>query len=127
MLFESTRAKAVRLGPWKLALCPGSGCEGRWGNTPPRDEAWRRAVKVFGRNPKSHAELEQAPFVQLFNLDQDPSEAKNLAARHPDKVRELLALLDEHINAGRSTDGPALRNDRGNIKAFSAVPPFVWK
>lgn len=127
MVFEATRAMAIRHGPWKLALCPGSGCEGRFGNTPPRDEAWRGAVRTFDRHPESHGELEQAPFVQLFNLDQDPGEATNLAARHPDRVRELIAILKEQVRLGRCTPGPALSNDRDNLKLFPAVPAFVWK
>ena len=127
MIFEASRGKAIRRGKWKLALCPGSGSEGRFGNTPRSADAWQAAVKEFGRSPKSPAELAQAPFVQLFDLDQDPTESTNLAKRHPEKVRELLALLEKQIAAGRSTPGKALNNDRDNIKPFSAVPAFVWK
>jgi len=127
MLLEATRARAVRSGDWKLALCPGSGCEGRWGNTPTRENAWRAAKDAFGRRPKSHAELAQAPFVQLFNLRDDPGESKNLAAEHPEKVRALLRLLEEQIEQGRSTPGPKQQNQRDSIKLFSAVPAFVWK
>ena len=32
--------------------------------------------------------------VELFNLADDPSEKKNLAAEHPDKVKELRARYD---------------------------------
>jgi len=127
MAFEATRARAIRVGPWKLALCPGSGCEGRFGNTPTRESAWRDAVKRFGRTPRSHEELQQAPFLQLFNLADDPGESKNLAADHPDRVREMITQLETLISNGRSTPGSPLTNDKQNIKLFSAVPPFVWK
>ena len=127
MVLQATRAMAIRSGAWKLALCPGSGSDGRFGNTPAREQAWRAAVKSFGRNPKSHDELAQAPFVQLFNLDEDLAERKNLAAGHPEKVREMLSLLKQHIDKGRSTPGPILQNDRDKIKTFPAVPAFVWK
>ena len=127
MAFEATRARAIRVGSWKLALCPGSGCEGRFGNAPPREQAWRDAVKRFGRTPRSHAELQQAPFLQLFNLDRDPGEANNLAADQPARVRQMIALLETQITSGRSTPGSSLTNENQNIKLFSAVPAFVWK
>ena len=117
---------AFRAGDWKLVLAPGSGCAGRWGNLPRRDDAWRDAIKAYGRSPKSHDELGQAPFVQLFNVTDDPGESNNLAAKNSGKVKELLAQLDEQINAGRSTPGPRLANDRPAVNKFS-VPAFVWK
>lgn len=127
MAFEATPARAIRAGQWKLALCPGSGCAGTYGNTPTRDQAWREALVHFGRPPTSHQELQQAPFVQLFNLEDDPGEARNLAADQPEKVRELISLLETQIASGRSTPGPALPNDNPDIKLFLAVPEFVWR
>ena len=42
------------------------------------------------------------PEVQwLFNLAEDPTEQVNLAASRPDKVSELMALLDEHAAESR--------------------------
>jgi arylsulfatase A-like enzyme len=32
--------------------------------------------------------------VELFNLADDPSEKNDLAARHPDRVKDLRARLD---------------------------------
>ncbi|MEO1996748.1 MAG: arylsulfatase [Planctomycetaceae bacterium] len=126
MVLEGTRGKVIRSGVWKLALCPGSGSRGVWGNAPADVDAWRQAVQNFGRNPSSHAELAQAPFVQLFHLERDPGETTNLAGEHPEQVRQLLALLQTQIDNGRSTPGTKLRNDRPRIKPFSSVPPFVW-
>jgi arylsulfatase A len=40
--------------------------------------------------------------AELYDLEADLSEANNLAEKHPDKVRELTALLDEQRKAGRS-------------------------
>jgi len=127
LIMQATQAMAIRSGPWKLAFCPGSGCKGTWGNVPKRDEAWRLAVEAFGRNPKNHEELVQPTFVQLFNLDDDPGETTNLAAKHPEKLRELYDLFQERVKRGRCTPGPSQKNDRANIQAFSAVPPRVWK
>jgi arylsulfatase A len=49
--------------------------------------------------------------MQLCNLAEDPREKQNLAAEHPDLVRELSALLQSCIENGRSTAGPAQQND----------------
>lgn len=127
LVLQGAPAMAFHSGPWKLALCPGSGCEGRYGNSPKREEAWRDALGAYGKQPASRGELEQAPFVQLFRLDEDPAETKNLAAEHPGKVRELMARLRRQVASGRSTPGPKVRNDRKRIELFRGVPRFVWK
>lgn len=127
MVLQGTRAMAVRSGEWKLALCPGSGSEGRWGNTPKHQQAWRDAVEAFGRPPKSRDELLDPAFVQLFNLTDDPGETRNLAAERMDKVKELHAILQETITRGRSTPGKRLANDKESIRPFSSVPASVWK
>lgn len=125
LVMQSSSAFTIRQGKWKLALCPGSGCAGRYGNRPTREDAWRDAREQFGRAPK-RTELLQAPFVQLFDLERDPGESRNLAAEHPGKVAELKALLDESISRGRTTPGPNLSNDR-DVKSFPGVPGFVFK
>jgi len=35
--------------------------------------------------------------LELFNLTQDPGERVNLVNKHPEKVRELQALLDKYL------------------------------
>jgi arylsulfatase A-like enzyme len=42
------------------------------------------------------------PAVQLYNLRTDPAETTNLAAQHPDKVRELLSAMQATVDRGRS-------------------------
>jgi arylsulfatase A-like enzyme len=44
-------------------------------------------------NKDTNTELGNLPEPQLYNLADDPSETKNLAAIHPDKVKEMQALL----------------------------------
>ncbi len=78
---------ALRKGRWKLALCPGSG-----GWSAPRP----------GRD--SVAAL---PPVQLFDLAVDPGEKHNLQAERPDVVAALKAELEDIVQKGRSTPGPA--------------------
>ena len=45
-----------------------------------------------GKKPNSH-------HYELFNLKQDPSEAVNLANYMPEKVKELDALISQHLKA----------------------------
>lgn len=49
--------------------------------------------------------------VQLYNLDSDLGEKKNVAAENSPLVAELRALLEKTIVAGRSTPGPTQKND----------------
>ncbi len=51
------------------------------------------------------------PTVQLFNLVEDPREKLNRAQQHSELVRELSALLQSSVKKGRSTPGPAQKND----------------
>ena len=37
----------------------------------------------------------------LFNLNDDPTEQNELSASYPDKVKELLTLIDQHSDGGR--------------------------
>lgn len=81
---------AIRQGPWKLALCPDSG-----GWSEPRP----------GR-----PEAKGLPPVQLFNLERDLGERRNLQADHPEVVDRLTKLLERYVAEGRSTPGPAQEN-----------------
>ena len=82
---------AVRKGPWKLLLCRGSG-----GWSEPKEAA---------------AAKKGLPKVQLYNLEQDPKEQKNLQAQYPEKVQQLTAALRSSIEAGRSTPGTTKLDD----------------
>ncbi len=82
---------SIRHGPWKLILGPGSG---GWGK--PGDAAARAAG---------------LPEVQLYDLDRDLAESRNLAAATPAVVARLTALLERYVAEGRSTPGPRQPND----------------
>ena len=81
---------AIRSGKWKLILCPGSG---GWSAPKPA-----QAYKQGG------------PLVQLFDLEQDIGERNNLAEQKPDLVRDLIALLEQQVTLGRSTEGAPQKN-----------------
>ena len=123
---QSVGPFVVREGDWKLCLCPGSGSHLHYGNTPRMDDAWRTALKQFGKVP-AWQDLDKAPFVQLFNVAKDPHEDRNLAAQEPKRVARMVKLLRQQISAGRSTPGPKLTNDRPRININQRVPDFVRK
>lgn len=83
---------AIRKGAWKLCLSAGSG-----GWSAPRE----RDAKKLGLPP-----------MQLFNLNSDRAEKKNLATEQPAKVQELLNLLNREIANGRCSPGKNVPNDR---------------
>ena len=88
---------AIRDKRWKLVLCPGSG-----GWTYPD----REAVK------------DEMPFVQLYDMLEDPGETTNLKDREPERVRAMVALLKKLVEEGRSTPGAHQKND---------VDVDIWK
>ena len=127
IILQATRGMAIISGDWKLAFCPGSGCEDRWLIPVGHERAWRTAVEAHGKKLRNREELLQPALVQLFNLASDPSETTDLAASDRERIRQLRKLFDTGVQSGRSTPGPDLANDRDKIRAFSAVPPFVWQ
>jgi len=60
---------------------------------------------IAERDPKAKTE------VQLYNLDDDLGETRNLAAQKPDLAAEMQTLLEKIITNGRSTPGPKQKND----------------
>lgn len=68
------RAEAMRNGPWKLAVL----------------------------HPKAKPGTFENPRVELYRLDEDPSEERDLAPSNPDKAAEMKGALDawlEEVNA----------------------------
>jgi len=76
---------ALRLGQWKYIPGPGSG-------------GWSKGG-------------DQSQPVQLYNVASDIGETTNLAADQPERVAQMQALLEKIITQGRSTPGPAQKND----------------
>ena len=82
---------SIRRDNWKLLLAPGSG-----GWTAPKGKA------ALAQNQSG---------IQLYDMDKDLGEENNLQAQHPEKVEQLLALLEEYVAKGRSTPGADRAND----------------
>ena len=91
-------AGAIRQGKWKLLLARGSG-------------GWSA--------PKERQVGRDAPEAQLYDMEKDAGEQKNLYLSHPEVAEKLLADLTADIERGRSTDGPEAKNDVENIR--------IWK
>jgi arylsulfatase A-like enzyme len=88
---------AIRKGKWKLELCPGSG-------------GWSYPT------PKEAKKLNLPPF-QLYDLSKDKQEQDNLYHERPDVVSDLLSLLKEYVERGRSTPGLPQENV-GKVKVI---------
>ncbi|GAA4467088.1 arylsulfatase [Novipirellula rosea] len=86
--FGGRKYLAIRRGRWKYLAHKGSG----------------------GNNYESHFQLKEyhlpdtAPDApgQLFDLEADPGETRNLSASHPEIVEELSSLLEQSLASGRS-------------------------
>lgn len=76
---------AIRKGKWKLIMCPGSG-------------GWSYPT------PAETKELDLFP-VQLYDMETDVGETKNIAEENPEIVNDLKLLLKGYILSGRSTPG----------------------
>ncbi len=86
--FSGSRDLAIRQGKWKYLAHKGSG----------------------GNNYESSPELKEyalpdttpSAMGQLYDLESDPGETKNLALIHPEIVNEMETLLRKSITTGRS-------------------------
>ena len=91
---------AYRQGKWKLLLAYGSG-----GWTSPKEP---------------EAKKSGAPKAQLYDMEKDPGETTNLYESHPEVAARLLAQLEADVAKGRSTKGPAAKNDIAEIKLWKS-------
>lgn len=105
ILINATPQKgALRAGDWKLVVNGqvAESADGDDGDAPPTADKQNTA----------------SPSSELFNLAKDPGEKENVAAKYPDKVRELRARYD----AFASQQVPP----RAQPKPKNFVSPKVW-
>jgi arylsulfatase A len=81
---------AIRKGDWKLIASPNSG------------------VTAAGEPGKSKSNEDNDI---LYNLKKDIAEKEDVAAKYPEKVKELKQLLIKQIKEGRTTKGKIQPND----------------
>ncbi|QDT80203.1 Arylsulfatase [Gimesia maris] len=65
------------------------------------------AFKLIIKGPKTVEEVLDARVpvkYQLYDLDQDIAESTDVSAKHPEKVKQMHALLKQYVKAGHSTD-----------------------
>lgn len=61
--------------------------------------------------------------VQLFDLQADPVEQQDIAAQRPEDVHRLTRKITEIVRSGRSTPGPAQKNDTEYWKDLTWMTP----
>ena len=74
-----------------------------------REGPWKIVFKMPG--PNRQKSRGRAALVELYNLDEDVAETSDLAARHPDIVKELIAKLRAVVDSGHSRPGDPTAND----------------
>jgi arylsulfatase A len=92
---------AIRQGAWKLMLCADSG-----GWSAPRPGS------------KQAANL---PPLQLYHLGNDLGEQENLQDQHPQRVQDMIELLERIVADGRSTPGEKQPNN-GPVDIRAGMP-----
>ncbi|BDS05858.1 arylsulfatase [Oceaniferula spumae] len=88
---------AYRQGKWKLLLAKGSA-------------GWT--------GPKENQLPKDMPKAQLYDMEKDPGETKNLYETNPEVAARLLAQLKDDVFSGRSTEGEKSKNDIEEISLW---------
>ncbi len=88
---------AIRRGDWVLIDAPSGDDNGAKG-----EPQWLKDERGYAKNSLPG---------ELFNVRDDVGERRNQFADHPEIVRELKTLLEKYKRDGRSTAGPAQKND----------------
>ncbi|MBT5814733.1 MAG: arylsulfatase [Opitutales bacterium] len=94
-----------------------------------RDSKWKLVLHEAGGTRRSNPAdqpLEKPARIQLFNLEEDPSETTNLQALHPEKAVSLQRQLARFIQDGRSTSGsPQTYNKGKRWEQIEMLSPFL--
>jgi len=78
---------------------------------------------IFGTGSGGWTKGQDNHPAQLYNLADDLAETTNLYAEKPELVTEFTALMETLVTTGRSTPGPAQKNDVQVIwKRFLKIP-----
>jgi arylsulfatase A-like enzyme len=91
LLNSTPRNGAIRIGDWKLVVGGNLADSDEGGAPATTPDAPKKGKKAKAADPKVTVGGLQ---IELFNLAEDVSEKTNLAAQHPDKVKELRTRLE---------------------------------
>ncbi|HSU66570.1 MAG TPA: sulfatase/phosphatase domain-containing protein, partial [Tepidisphaeraceae bacterium] len=87
--FDGNQLQAIRKGPWKMAIAP-----------------QREQNRPNGQKQQPS----QPPFPKLYNLETDLGEKTDVAAQHPDVIKDLQALVAPmDADLGEKGEGPGVR------------------
>jgi hypothetical protein len=88
---------SIRKGRYKLEMCPGSG-----GETGPMPNPSMMSSETW---------TDASPEFQLYDLDADIGERRNIIGERPEIYAAYRKLLAERVRKGRSTPGEPQLND----------------
>lgn len=83
-----------------------------------REGKWKLVLSKTSGGFRTSKPAKGAPKGQLYDLEADPGEAKNLFDAQPEVVERLLAQLETYVEQGRSNAGPKVPNDVKSIKLW---------
>jgi arylsulfatase A-like enzyme len=83
-----------------------------------RKDNWKLILASGSAGWTAPARVKDGPVAQLYDMTDDVGETKNLYLEKPELAKSLLTALENDVMSGRSTDGPASKND---------VPVVLWK
>ena len=101
MVYQGVYGLALRQGPW--VYIPNRTSQGFTASDRPFGASFREMGFRSNFLDEDGGVLPEAPAVQLYDVVEDPSQERNLAAENPDRVTEL----DERL---REISGPRPRN-----------------
>ena len=77
--------------------------------------------------PEMSKDKKENKGVELYDLGNDPTESKNLAADHPDRVDALTKQATDIVVNGRTTAGPVRKNDTGYWEDLNWIPKEQYR
>jgi arylsulfatase A-like enzyme len=83
-----------------------------------RRDNWKLVLASGSAGWTAPARVKDGPVAQLYDMNADIGETKNLYLEKPELAKSLLAALERDVTSGRSTEGAPSKND---------VPVVLWK
>ena len=107
---RALRGESYVRGPIYSTFCHNVVATGNRANISMRQGPWRMYKFFYDGAGQTHR-------YELYNLDEDISETRNLAAEMPEKVREMSALMEAHIEEAKILLPQKNERYEGNVAA----------